>query len=187
MGVSKLLVLILLSCIFIHFRKHENERDYIVWDNERRLGADDFKGVPDSSSRFSAISYVGPDISFHMIGDEYYVDSVRTIFYKQESWIKKDDVSNQLLEHENLHFDIAELYVRKLREKYDSLENIGVTDQRVYNYMTDKIMKERERFDIQFDTETKFGQYFLNQEAWKKKIEKELDDYAHYSFELEDL
>ena len=87
---------------------------------------------------------------------------VTTYFYPQLSWKKNSKENNQdLLKHEQLHWDISELYARKLRAAYKK-------------YIPQKNQKERLQAQNAYDLETKHGLLKDAQEKWSDKIREEL-------------
>jgi hypothetical protein len=134
------------------------------------LSFEDFKGMPVLGSSFDAVTVAGPDIYYHEVGDEYYIDSVKTIFDCKKSWMKKEAMSDQLLTHEKIHFDIAEVFVRELKEKYDSLSILEITKKETYDKITSEVMEKKNLMDQEFDKDTNNGQYHLKQVIWEEKI-----------------
>jgi hypothetical protein len=90
--------------------------DTIQWSTSYKLKWEDFQGKSDSSSKYGAISR--PGIKYHLSAnaDSFNV-KVLCFFIKSKSWSKYKN-SYPLLMHEQLHFDIAELFARKLRKTY---------------------------------------------------------------------
>src|SRR5689334_15537067 len=87
-------------------------KDTIIWSGDRLLTVEDFQG---RKSKNKAGTSSG--LFIHSEDKEgtlmFYVEA---IFYKSKSFFMKDE-SPYALRHEQLHFDITELYARKLRQK----------------------------------------------------------------------
>ena len=90
------------------------ERPQLTWN--------DFKGVPPkNATHFASVnSGMGYRFTSKNIDGKLTIDvDVKTYFYPQLSWKKNSNENNQgLLTHEQLHWDISELYARKLRAAY---------------------------------------------------------------------
>jgi predicted secreted Zn-dependent protease len=85
-----------------------------------------------------------------------------------------------LLAHEQLHFDITELYARKLRkalQTYEPDEKMKKELDAIYS----KVEKQRRQMQTQFDKETNHS---INKEAefkWRVFIKQELDKLSEFS------
>jgi hypothetical protein len=167
----------------------------ILWSKDYDLVLEDFLGVPDDTlyADFDGATVAGPDIRYHMKGDQYYVDSVRNLFHKKASWIRRGNRDrnelvpeqiqiDDILIHENLHFDISELFVRKLRKRYDSLNRLNVRSKIVYDKIANEVMEARSSFTKEFDLDTQHGKHYLNQLEWEKKISEGLEMYDEYCY-----
>ncbi|MDJ1498351.1 DUF922 domain-containing protein [Cytophagaceae bacterium DM2B3-1] len=95
------------------------------------------------------------------------------VFLKKQSWTL-DTVSESLLRHEQGHFDIAELYARKIRQTIDSLHKKAVKDPKVYANIIQSFFKERSRVGAIYDRETSHGTDIVEQKRWIQKISFEL-------------
>ena len=79
----------------------------------------------------------------------------------------------QLLEHEQLHFDIAELVVRQIRARFAGFKNAcaeaGGTDpiQQMVVEADRELQEEQQRYD----RETGHGTNARAQDAWKRRIQ----------------
>jgi hypothetical protein len=83
----------------------------------------------------------------------------------------------QLLEHEQLHFDIAELAVRKIRKRFDEMTNSctdpGGTESLQHTITEiDRDLQEEQRH---YDRETSHGTNAAAQDRWKRAIRRRLD------------
>ena len=79
----------------------------------KRLRWSDFKGkVPlGSGAAATTASGISYEFSTFYKGDEMFVDyTVTTYFYPTKSWYKPKICNDVTLAHEQLHFDISELF-----------------------------------------------------------------------------
>src|SRR4051812_12870206 len=108
-------VFLLLLSAFNSFSQQANEHE-IYWIDHKKLTWNDYLASPDMlDSSNSALTYYGLASSMKTKGDSLTI-TVRSIFDKNKSWIKPGDKSDSLLIHEQGHFDIAEIYARKLKQ-----------------------------------------------------------------------
>src|ERR1700751_1707415 len=88
----------------------------IIWQEGHLLTWSDFKGRPENPNSVASTSY---DIIKRIID---YGDSatiiIRAVFFPYKSWKRKGRNDEDILIHEQRHFDIAELYARKLRKSF---------------------------------------------------------------------
>jgi hypothetical protein len=153
------------------------EEEAILWSPEYRLTWDDFKGTPPSSGSVAATTASG--ISYYFSSTEtngkMEVDfTVRTYFYPQKSWYKPEICNAVILSHEQLHFDIAEMFARKMRQQLAATRftsNIKAEVREIY----EQINRELADFQRQYDRETDFSRYVAQQEAWNDAIKEALD------------
>ena len=91
--------------------------DTIVWKADSLLDKDDFK----SKAKGSALGFTASGIILYPSENAgVLVFYVEAIFVKSKSYITK--FSDYVLKHEQLHFDICELYARKLRQKINEVD-----------------------------------------------------------------
>jgi hypothetical protein len=95
----------------------------LVWDKNRPLTWNDFAGPVDRSSPFSAESRCKVTYAFAVrnSGNNYDVSfKAESLFIPQESWSRPERRSPELLRHEQLHFDISQLYTFRLLKALQS-------------------------------------------------------------------
>src|SRR5258708_7210019 len=94
------------------------------WSSTDKLKWSDFRGsVPSiglSSSDKAACSSMPRPYPLQE-NDSTYTYNVKAVFYRYTSWAKVKDTTKYLLAHEQLHFDITELYARKMRKAFKGL------------------------------------------------------------------
>ncbi len=106
-----------------------------------------------------------------------------TYFYKSISWsISKDSV---LLSHEQLHFDIWELFIRKLRMGYKELSENNVYDNAAYDNLYTQIFDSCMDMQNEYDKEVRFNK--PKQQEWINKINNELKELKEYEFTPETI
>ncbi|NDK56393.1 DUF922 domain-containing protein [Pontibacter fetidus] len=91
----------------------------ITWSPERRLTWDDFKAEPDSLNPHHAITAANLAVDATCASNKFSY-RVKCVFLATESW-SKNKMSEKLLQHEQLHFDLTEVHARLLRKKLVTL------------------------------------------------------------------
>lgn len=145
----------------------------LVWNDYYDLGWHDFEGVPGEDAVGDAGTVVQIKAKPYLIQNKVEYDVV-AVFLRNKSWVIGK--SDQLLAHERLHFDIAELYARKIRKKVLDLKERNITDLKIYNAAVKEILDESNAADIQYDTETLHGSLLRKQETWEAKVAEQLHE-----------
>lgn len=167
--------------------------DFILWQENKKLKIQDFKAENKDTVKVNrqqflgAISAIRIEYSSFQRNKNSVPDfSIKTYFDPYESWmlLKNDYV----LQHEQIHFDITELYARKMRKSVESLRQKNITNISIYRKKIQHWNVMKEKASNQFDADNqdyyiKIGQKILfqknpKQEAWKKKVDRELFQYS---------
>ena len=167
--------------------------DFILWQENKKLKIQDFKAENNDTIKVNrkqflgAISAIRIEYSSFQRNKNSVPDfSIKTYFDPNESWmlLKNDYV----LQHEQIHFDLTELYARKMRKSVESLRQKNVTNISIYRKKIQRWNAMKEKASNQFDADNqdyyiKIGQKILfqknpKQEAWKKKVDRELFQYS---------
>lgn len=161
----------------------EEDECVITWSPQRKLNWDDYKGKP--KPRFAAASTV------YSMGRNIYEEDgkifarIEAYFYCNDSWKKEAWISDEVLAHEQKHFDIVELYARKLRKQaseftYSGLKNAEERIDSLYKI----ISKEMDVFQDQYDDATDGSMNGDAQREWIKKIDDDLKQMNPFASSL---
>jgi len=182
-------LLILLSVFFTlcHAQKIETSITYlttipdpgnnIVYDQQRKLTIEDFKGRPEDNSAAVAITNSGFMFKAgyrSSNGKATLAISVYCSFDKQLSWMKEKAKNDYILTHEQHHFDISYistlLFMKKLKQI--KFNEDGYMEQLKAAYK--EAVKNMEALQNKYDTETNNGILKDKQADWNKKIDQQL-------------
>ncbi|RIV72350.1 DUF922 domain-containing protein [Flagellimonas aequoris] len=165
--------------LFLSFLGFAQEiEEGILWNEGKRLSWSDFKGkVPPAAvpaaTTASGISYT---YSANLLHHEVKLDfEVNAYFYPNESWHKPEQCTDNTLAHEQLHFDIAELFARKMRNRLRRTsfsDDVKAEVRRIYQ----DILQELKDFQDQYDWETNFSRNLEKQLEWNQKITESLQE-----------
>ena len=150
---------------------------FLEWNEFYQLSWDNFQGEPSRGSIGDAGTAVKITAKPYYKGRKIAYD-VHALFDRKNSWFKEKDVA--LLAHEQLHFDIAELYARRIRKKVAELSLRNERDLKQYNLEINKLLEESNVMDLQYDMETLHGGNIRKQKMWKEKIDRELERLIKY-------
>lgn len=172
-----LLVGLLIQAAVLQAQIATSNHDLIEWNEYYKLRPEDFKGEPGEDAIGDAGTAVQIKAKPYTVGKKIMYD-VYALFNKRKSWLNEQ--SAELLAHEQLHFDLAELYARKIRKKISELNSRNVQDVKVYNNAITELLNESNRADMLYDVETLHGSLNKKQAAWAKKIREEMEILERY-------
>lgn len=173
------------SCFILSFK--QLAEDKFPWNSVQKLVWQNFNGKPNPLSKFSATTVSGITMGFYSKKDTLYV-MIKAEFFKTESWVKSELRSEELLIHEQLHFDITELYARKLRKEL-SLANIkkSIASEKI-NLIKSNNNIELNKCQELYDLETNHRLNHKKQSDWIVKIHsemKKLDKYQNHLLKVQ--
>ena len=165
------------SQVAITDRDNEN---VVEWTKDRKLVWEDFKGTPPSitETNASANTNCGFDVSAESTSSkELIAVRIKNIFYCDKSWVRTDKKKRlDLLEHEQAHFDLCEVYARRLRKRVaDSNYKLDM-DNAIFEVF--EAFKQRQKL---YDKETNHSRNKEKQVEWLKIISNELSELDNYS------
>lgn len=151
----------------------------IVW-SPTPLTWDDFQGRMKKSDPYDAVTLSAVSSGFS--GDNTNLTfEIEALFFPKGSKKKAKRQNNKLLKHEQGHFDITEIFARKLRKslqnkKYKNYKTIGKEVDKVYN----KNNTAWRKFQNLYDKETNHSKNETKQTEWDIRIQNlltDLDDF----------
>lgn len=149
----------------------------IRWSQDYKLKWSDFKGKVYGTS--TAASCVVWHSSLKRTEGVFEVEYANE-FDRLQSWMT-DTTSSQLLNHEQLHFDINEVFCRKVRKGVIALIETDAISSEDLQVLVDSLSHEKDDYQGLFDKETAHGAYGLKQLEWRRKIDYELDSLKSYA------
>ncbi|MEZ4817149.1 MAG: DUF922 domain-containing protein [Flavobacteriaceae bacterium] len=153
-----------------------SEEEKIVWDANRPLTWEDFRGIPNRADDFVASTNSGISFSFSFKernGVATISYTVVSNFYPDLSWYRPERVSTYILEHEQNHFDISELHARKLRKALSALthnKDFKEKAEAIYN----TVEAERRAMQTLYDSESDHSNIEEAEYQWRKIVAEKL-------------
>lgn len=147
--------------------------DTLLWKADVPLTPQDFQAKRSAYGK-TVPAYTSSAIYLYQKDDNgslnFYVEA---LFMKSKSYMK--DQSVYILKHEQVHFDITEIYARKMRQRIAATDFTRVRDvvkeiQKIY----DKIMAEWQREEERYDKETQHGINAATQNTWNERVAAQL-------------
>ena len=177
--MRKIFFILIGLILFSAFSFCKGDDDVIVWSKGRKLTWDDYKGKP--KPRFAAASTV------YSLGRKVLLQGGKTIariqayFYCNDSWKKEDWINQSVLDHEQKHFDIVELFCRRMRKQITGMtfKNFKDAVSKV-DSLYETHNKEMDKFQDKYDIETDGSMNGDAQRKWNKKIDDEINELKAY-------
>jgi len=160
----------------------QSKRDTINYRLYNKLEWSDFKAKTPADTHFSASVSTGMSYNWSYstaggIPDFKY--KIEAKLYRNFSWAIYDTGKEHVLKHEQLHFDITELYVRKFRKALHEYE-IGRTIRKDVNNIYQTLEYERKEIQMLYDKETNHSLNKEEQLIWEEKVNElliKLEDF----------
>jgi hypothetical protein len=156
-----------------------DNKDTLVFNINRKLRPEDFKGQPDKLSNAGGATYSGIGIDYDVVIKDFtpIVEVKATcIFDKEKSWLldaAKDNAN--ILKHEQLHFDICYwqtlAFMKILKEKNFSMSTLKVNLEKVYR----EKFKAYEALQEQYDEATDHGLKKEEQIKWEAIVAEKIN------------
>lgn len=156
----------------------KTDEDLISWSGAKRLTWADYKASPDPDSDAAASTTTYLMISYNL-SNENFSYTIESKFSRTRSWgLHK---TAYILSHEQGHFDIAEIFARKLYKKMNGYVFNRKTYQKELKKIYQDILDEKEEMQNRYDKETNHSINKDKQAEWLKKIAAMLEEYKAYA------
>jgi hypothetical protein len=167
-------LLLMLSTLLAAQNKKE---ELLKWSADRKLTWDDYKAKPNPASDAAATTTTHLAIEYNIKGGHFNYQ-ITSMFSKTNSWgLHKTDY---ILSHEQGHFDIAEIYARKLHQRMSEYKFNRKTYSKDLKKIYNDIIEEKSEMQELYDKETNHSINRKKQAEWLLKIEEMLDETAEY-------
>ena len=178
---SKSLAIVFFLSLLFNLKKCNNSKqDFIIWTSSKKLTREDFEGTRPDSSNASAGASVKLRVTYVTKETSTSFD-VRCIFFKKESWFVYSDPGEHILLHEQGHFDIGEIFARRLRKDlYEAVKYTPIISPRRLDSLYKAHAKALDGMQVLYDGETNHSLIIDKQERWNLQIRKTLDSLNAY-------
>jgi hypothetical protein len=158
-----------------------SEDNPIIYSSENKLQWANFKSPVPDTAEFSAVTIANFSITTQ-VNHVRKTGNVEIIAFMEpdKSYVKIGKQTDYLLNHEQRHFDIAELHARKLRKEIASFKySSSVEDSiiRVYH----EVHSEYRQFQLSYDEETEHSGNKNKQHEWDMRIDSLLNIYSDFA------
>ncbi|MEI6489462.1 MAG: DUF922 domain-containing protein [Bacteroidota bacterium] len=157
------------------------EEEKIAWRSDTKLEWKDFKGKPNKASGNAAMTDSGYGFETSELAEDSIKLTVVNFFYPKSSWVKLDIATPKLLAHEQCHFDITEMFTRKIRKQLLGSKFSRATLKSKLEKLFNKNQEQWKEFQEKYDSETEHSKIEKKQLEWQKKVQKELNELDSFS------
>ncbi len=157
-----------------------DEDDQIEWSASRKLTWRDFTGRPDPNSPNAALtnSSINIEYGYDKNGLKH---TIKCRFNKSKSWVRvKNDY---ILNHEQRHFDIAEVHARALYKEMQAYRFNSRTVDADIHAIYGRVVQAHVETQQQYDLQTRHSLDSLQQGEWNHRIDSmlhSLEEFAGY-------
>jgi hypothetical protein len=157
----------------------------IPWSPSWRLKWADFKGPPPTSGKEGARTAHGIYSAWSCRGNAF-AFRVRAAFLPTGSWVKpivlrEGNESARVLRHEQAHFDLSEVYARRLRRRMAALPSPCTLKDGELGALVHQHIEEEKAAQRRYDEETDHSLRTERQEAWERQVARWLAELARYA------
>lgn len=172
----KLIAIILSLCFFTNTSLSQES---IIWSKLRKLEWKDFQDTPPSGKiKYKAISMIDIAYTFSRTSKSLKIQVLCT-FNQKKSWsVTKDSI---ILLHEQTHFDIGEIFARKLRKAFSEYTYNPDKFTEDVNKIYENNQKEFRKWQIEYDSETNYSINKKKQLEWVIKVQNKLNELEKFA------
>lgn len=173
MSIKHLGFSIVLLSFLILGSSNKPKDDVIYWSDDRPLTWSDFQGDPNYD--YGDISALTSSGILHFKGceNDKIIYEIKAYFEKDYSWVKEEALTDHHLQHEQIHFDITQLYAKKLKNALDKKEFRCGEEAQFDSFVQDFMMKWQ-KAQINYDLYSHYSMKHPEQSEWKHKVALEL-------------
>jgi len=163
----------LIALLFLTFSPIFAKAQLIEWSEDRPLTWQDFKGRPDYKTGWGGVTFRNILYSYNCeFRDSVYkiTFNIKSVFDTQKSWVKRAQMANDYaLSHEQGHFDINELFARKMAAAFHSTVYSSNYKEEI-KAIFDKYWAALNAMEAKYDAETEHSNNATMQYQWQLYI-----------------
>lgn len=173
-----------LTFVFCLLATHVMFGQKIIWQEEQKLVWDNFKNPVKRKNNPDVAAYTNCGWEYSVVKSSNPKSPVKieikTVFNEDKSWKDVKKINEYILLHEQKHFDIAELFVRKFRKNVaEKIRNSGDYD-RLFKSIYNTVYNDYKNFQIAYDRDTRHGIDEVKQAEYNAAISRELENLKSY-------
>nr|WP_315027750.1 DUF922 domain-containing protein [uncultured Chryseobacterium sp.] len=156
----------------------------IIWKEGEKLNWNNFKSPINKKNNTDIAAYTNCGWEYSVIKSSNpkspVTFEIRATFTENKSWKDVKKINDHILLHEQKHFDIAELFVRKFRKVVaEKIKTSGDYD-RLFKTIYNTISNDYKNFQMSYDKDTRHGMDTEKQAEYNTAVSEELENLKSY-------
>ncbi|MFZ4928201.1 DUF922 domain-containing protein [Chryseobacterium sp. Mn2064] len=156
----------------------------INWKEEKKLEWGNFKSPVNRKNSPNVAAHTNCGWEFSVLKSSNpklpVTVTIATVFNEERSWKDITKINDEVLLHEQKHFDIAELFVRKFRKLVaENIRNSGDYNK-YFKSIYEGISNDYKNFQMAYDRDTRHGINKEKQTEYNILISEQLDNLKSY-------
>jgi len=151
----------------------QQPKDTFCWGKEE-ISWEDYKGIPKTNGGSDAVTASLIHMSVEYPSNLKPQITIETLFNRSASWVKNR--THSLLIHEQGHFDITEIYARKLRREVLSRSFNSKTFEDEIFQLHKKFCMQMDAYQDRYDAETNYSRNSEMQLKWNESIKNSMQE-----------
>ena len=177
------IIIFILSILIFTSHTYAQKKDNVIpWDAGRQLNWKDYNGQADNNAPNDARTFGGMNYEYQKQANGDLKFILYVTFDPKQSWVKKKKATDYLLNHEQCHFDIYEIYGRILMKQ---LHDQNIFKDKNFNNKVKELFQnnfhDMYKFQDEYDKETHHSEIEPKQKEWTEKIKAMLTQYKDYT------
>ncbi|GAA4156148.1 hypothetical protein GCM10022217_14890 [Chryseobacterium ginsenosidimutans] len=156
----------------------------IYWTESGKLKWSNFKSKINNQRGENVVAYTNCGWIYSYVRSSNPKSAIKikieTVFNENKSWKDVKKINDYVLLHEQKHFDVAEVFSRKLRKEVAEKVKTGMDFDKYFKEIYNRILKEYQDFQRAYDGETKNGIIEEKQSEYNRIIAEELENFKSY-------
>lgn len=153
----------------------------VPWSENHKIKWEYFKGKPPRYNNIESAATSSGIASSVTANDTVIHFKIECLFNEKNSWVIPKDTSIWLLNHEQRHFDITEVYARTFRKiiskyHFKNVKEVGNIFNQTYRNINDDMNVEQKKYD----RETNHSRIAGKQKKWNDYIDNQLKSLDQY-------
>jgi hypothetical protein len=153
----------------------------IRWSASRQLTVTDFKGRPKPNQGHAALTSANINTGATCRGNVF-AGTAQASFDPASSWVREPGtMTPALLRHEQLHFDIAEVYARRLRQQLGAMHTTCSELGTTFDRISQAAYAAWQQAEDSYDRDTNHGLQHERQAQWEAQVRQQLQELAAFA------
>jgi hypothetical protein len=160
-------------------------RGAFAWSESRRLRWADFSGAAPAANGEGALTAYSIFYGVQCTGERFQFLALAG-FLPHDSWVRAEVLadkaqSDRTLRHEQTHFDLTEVFARRLRKAFSDLYQPCRRPDGDLDALASQYLRQEKAEQLRYDEETRHGLAAPAQSTWTRQVASDLNALAAYA------